>query len=136
MAHVDWYIEGKAFGNCNCVYGCPCQFEDLPTDGHCQGFEVLHIDKGHFGDVDLTGLRTAMVYAWPGPVFEGNGEMHAIIDDNANRTSYGYDELNRQVLQRNADGKEYLYSYPWARARTSMGSSTARASTVSSHRAA
>ena len=84
MAHVDWYIEGKSFGNCNCVYGCPCQFEDLPTDGHCNGFEVLHIDKGHFGDVDLAGLRTAMLYAWPGPIFDGSGEMQAIIDERAN----------------------------------------------------
>ena len=84
MAHTDWYIEGKSFGNCNCVYGCPCQFEDIPTDGHCNGVEVLHIDKGHFGDVDLAGLRSAMLYAWPGPVFEGNGQMQAIIDERAN----------------------------------------------------
>ncbi|HUS53389.1 MAG TPA: DUF1326 domain-containing protein [Thermohalobaculum sp.] len=84
MPHVDWYIEGKAFGNCNCNYGCPCQFEDIPSQGHCQGFEVLHIDKGHFGDVDLAGLRAAILYAWPGPIFEGNGEMQAIIDARAN----------------------------------------------------
>lgn len=84
MPHVDWYIEGRTFGNCNCVYGCPCQFEDLPTDGHCCGFEVIHIDKGHFGDVKLTGLRAALVYAWPGPVFEGNGELQAIIEERAN----------------------------------------------------
>jgi hypothetical protein len=84
MAHTDWYIEGKSFGNCNCVYGCPCQFEDIPTGGHCNGVEVLHIDKGHFGGVDLAGLRTAMLYAWPGPVFEGNGQMQAIIDERAN----------------------------------------------------
>jgi len=83
MAHVDWYIEGKEFGNCNCNYGCPCQFEDLPTHGNCQGFEVLHIDKGHFGDVDLVGLRTALLYDWPGPIFEGNGQMQVIIDERA-----------------------------------------------------
>jgi hypothetical protein len=32
MANVDWYVEGIEFGNCNCVYGCPCQFEDVPTE--------------------------------------------------------------------------------------------------------
>jgi hypothetical protein len=83
MPHVDWYIEGKSFGNCNCNYGCPCQFEDLPTHGNCQGFEVLHIDKGHFGDTDLTGLRAALLYDWPGPIFEGNGQMQVIIDESA-----------------------------------------------------
>ena len=53
MANVDWYIEGTEFGNCNCDYGCPSQFEALPTHGNCTGFEVVHLDKGHFSDVDL-----------------------------------------------------------------------------------
>ena len=61
MAHVDWYIEGECFSNCNCNYGCPCQFEDLPTHGNCIGFEVLHITEGHFGDVRL---EMARFFAW------------------------------------------------------------------------
>lgn len=91
MAMVDWYVEGVEFGNCNCKYGCPCQFEDLPSHGRCHGFEVLRIDKGHFGDVPLAGLHAALVYAWPGPVFEGKGTMQAIIDEHA-------DERQRQAL--------------------------------------
>ena len=83
MANVDWYIEGRQFGNCNCNYGCPCQFEDLPTHGSCRGFEVLQIEKGHFGDTDLAGLRCAVLYAWPGPIFEGKGQLQAIIDERA-----------------------------------------------------
>jgi hypothetical protein len=23
---TDWEIHGMEFGNCNCSYGCPCQF--------------------------------------------------------------------------------------------------------------
>jgi hypothetical protein len=80
---TDWCIEGIEFGSCNCSYGCPCQFEALPTHGHCRGFEVLRIDKGHFGDIALDGLNVALLYAWPGPVFEGNGEMQVIIDERA-----------------------------------------------------
>ena len=80
----DWYIEGEVYGNCNCAYGCPCQFEALPTDGNCRGFEVLRIDKGHFEDVDLSGLKIALFYAWPGPIAEGKGEMQIVIDENAN----------------------------------------------------
>ena len=86
MANVDWYIEGRQFGNCNCNYGCPCQFEDLPTHGSCQGFETLQIEKGHFGDTDLAGLRCAVLYAWPGPIFEGKGQLQAIIDERADAT--------------------------------------------------
>ena len=83
MANVDWYIEGLVFGNCNCDYGCPCQFEALPTHGNCRGFEVLRIDRGHFGEVKLDGLKVAVLYAWPGPIFEGNGALQAIVDERA-----------------------------------------------------
>ncbi len=83
MANVDWYIEGLEFGNCNCDYGCPCQFEALPTQGNCRGFEVLRIDRGHFGEVKLDGLKVAVLYAWPGPIFEGNGALQAIVDERA-----------------------------------------------------
>jgi hypothetical protein len=89
MATVDWYIEGVEFANCNCAYGCPCQFEALPTHGNCRGFEALRIDKGHFGDIDLSGLKYAMLYAWPGPIFEGKGELQAIIDESANAEQRG-----------------------------------------------
>ena len=88
---IDWYLEGPAYGNCNCDWSCPCQFESLPTHGNCQGFEVIRVDKGHFGDVQLAGLKAVMLYAWPGPVFEGNGELQAIIDEEA-------DDAQREAL--------------------------------------
>jgi len=40
----------------------------------------MEITKGHFEDVDLTGLKVAVLYAWPGPIYEGKGEMQVIID--------------------------------------------------------
>jgi hypothetical protein len=77
---IDWYVEGLKFGNCSCDYSCPCQFELLPTQGHCHGVEIIRIEKGRFGDVELDGLCTVVQYQWPGPVYEGKGEMQAIID--------------------------------------------------------
>ncbi len=99
MAVTDWTVEGISFGNCNCAYGCPCQFEALPTDGHCRGFEVLRIDKGHFGAIDLGGLKIAVLYAWPGPIFEGKGELQAIIDERA-------DARQRDALETILHGNE------------------------------
>ncbi len=99
MSTVDWYVEGVEFSNCNCAYGCPCQFEALPTHGHCQGFEVIRIDKGHFGDVRLDGLNIAMLYAYPGPVFEGKGELQVIIDERA-------DARQREALVKVLHGQE------------------------------
>jgi hypothetical protein len=88
---IDWFIEGVEFSNCNCDYGCPCQFELRPTHGHCRGFEVIRIDKGHFGDVRLDGLHMALLYAWPGAVFEGGGAIQAIVEERA-------DEAQRYAL--------------------------------------
>lgn len=83
MARIDWLIEGASFGNCNCDYGCPCQFESLPTGGVCRGFEVFEIERGHFGETRLDGLRCAVIYRWPGPIFEGKGEMQVVIEERA-----------------------------------------------------
>ena len=96
---VDWYLEGISFGNCNCDYGCPCQFELRPTHGNCRGLEMARIDKGHFGDVQLDGLCFALLYAWPGAVFEGGGAMQAVIDERA-------DEPQRKALLTILEGGE------------------------------
>lgn len=80
---IDWSIKGSGLMNCNCNYGCPCQFSVLPTDGVCEAVNVYNIENGHFGDVSLDGLRVAGVYKWPGAIHEGNGEMQIIIDERA-----------------------------------------------------
>ena len=84
MARVDWLIVGNSFGNCNCDYGCLCQFESLPTHGACSGFEILEIEQGHFGGLKLDSLRAAIIYSWPGPIVEGKGQMQVITDERAN----------------------------------------------------
>ena len=83
MAHVQWEIKAREFANCNCSYGCPCQFNALPTHGHCRAAVGYEIDQGVYGQVKLDGLRGVGLYQWPGPVHEGNGTMQLIIDDRA-----------------------------------------------------
>jgi len=80
---ISWEINGEALGNCNCDYGCPCQFNALPTHGSCEAAVGYQINEGHFGDIKLDGLRVAMVVWWPGPVHEGNGKMQVIVDEQA-----------------------------------------------------
>ena len=98
---IDWYVEGLQFGTCNCAYGCPCQFEALPTYGHCEGFEAVRIDHGHFGDIDLSGTTVAALYSWPGPIFEGKGRFQAIIGEGAT-------EAQTEALARVLHGEETL----------------------------
>ena len=81
---VKWTIHGREFANCNCAYGCPCQFNALPTHGNCAAVVGIQIDKGHHGATKLDGLRLAGVFAWPGPIHMGNGRAQPIVDKRAN----------------------------------------------------
>lgn len=86
MTTTPWTIMGTEVGYCDCDYGCPCQFNGLPTspDGGCRALQFVHIDKGNYGSIRLDGLRFAFTVAWPGPIHEGNGTMQLIIDERAN----------------------------------------------------
>ena len=67
MTRAKWEFEGREFNNCNCAYGCPCQFNALPTHGHCRAVVGIQIDSGYHGDTRLDGLRVAGIFAGPGP---------------------------------------------------------------------
>ena len=48
MATSDWRLEGEWIKNCSCAFGCPCDFNALPTQGFCKGILGMRITKGHF----------------------------------------------------------------------------------------
>jgi hypothetical protein len=77
---TPWEIEGRELINCNCSYGCPCQFNALPTNGFCEAIGAIAVDKGHFGDTRLDGLKLAVAFRWPGPIHEGKGKAQPIVD--------------------------------------------------------
>lgn len=77
---TPWEIHAIELVNCNCAYGCPCQFNALPTTGTCEAAVGWMIEKGHHGDLSLDGLRAAMTVKWPGAIHQGNGTMQIIID--------------------------------------------------------
>ena len=80
----QWMIRGKEFGNCNCAFGCPCQFNSPSTHGHCQGIANVLIEEGNFNDMPLDGLCFVVILKWPGEVADGNGEQQVVIDEHAN----------------------------------------------------
>ena len=99
MAMIEWNVNGKEFGKCNCAYGCPCQFNALPTHGNCEAAIGYQIDTGRFGDVKLDGLRAVALCKWPGPVHHGNGTMQLVIDERA-------DAKQRDALVKIMSGQE------------------------------
>ncbi|MDX8541022.1 DUF1326 domain-containing protein [Mesorhizobium abyssinicae] len=83
MPDVKWTMKAREFVNCNCAYGCPCQFNALPTEGFCQAVVGMEIEKGQHGDTRLDGLRFAGVFRWPGAIHHGRGEAAVVIDERA-----------------------------------------------------
>lgn len=83
MTNTHWTIKAREFTNCNCAYGCPCQFNALPTHGHCQAVVGMEIDRGHHGHTKLDGLRFAGIFSWPGAIHEGKGQVVVIIEERA-----------------------------------------------------
>ena len=82
---IPWEIQAVELSSCNCAYGCPCQFNALPTYGNCEAAVGMHIERGRFGDTSLDGLDSVIVMQWPGPIHEGGGKIFVIIDERADQ---------------------------------------------------
>ncbi|TAM61793.1 MAG: DUF1326 domain-containing protein [Rhodanobacter sp.] len=96
---TSWEFTGRELINCSCEYGCNCQFAGLPDKGYCHAVAGIQIEKGHYGDTRLDGLRLAAIFKWPGPIHEGNGEAIAFVDVNA-------DEKQREALLKIMTGQD------------------------------
>lgn len=81
---IRWKLKGTVLIACNCDYGCPCNFNALPSHGHCEGGWSWHIADGAFGDAQLNGLNFAIAADWPKAIHDGNGEAAVFIDERAN----------------------------------------------------
>lgn len=80
---TPWEIDALEIANCNCSYGCPCQFNALPTTGSCEAAVGIIIGKGHHGGVRLDGVKVAFMAKWPAAIHQGNGTIQLIVDETA-----------------------------------------------------
>ena len=77
---TPWEIDATELTNCNCAFGCPCQFNSLPTHGNCEAAGGIIIHKGFHGDVRLDGMKVAFTAKWPAAIHMGNGTMQHVVD--------------------------------------------------------
>jgi hypothetical protein len=105
-----WVIRGVEYGNCNCNWGCPCQFGAPTTHGHCEAVVTGHIDEGSFNETKLDGLDWALLLHWPGEIAEGNSTEQAIIDQ---RADIDQREALRKILhgESTAPGATHFFVY-------------------------
>ena len=83
MPDINGMLKGREFNNCNCAYGCPCQFNALPTHGYCHAVLGCDIEQGYHGDTKLDGLKFAGILSWPGAIHQGHGQVQPIVDERA-----------------------------------------------------
>src|SRR5688572_14505627 len=81
-ATTQWYMKGKGYEFCNCMFGCGCNFAGVPNskDGSCRALVGCHILEGKAGDVDLAGVKCAAIVHWPKAIHEGNGKAAFVVD--------------------------------------------------------
>jgi hypothetical protein len=99
MPDTKWAFKGREFVNCNCAYGCPCQFNALPTHGNCRAVAAFHIDEGYHGTTKLDNLTFVLIARWPGAIHEGRGEAVVIVDEHAT-------PAQREAILRIASGQD------------------------------
>lgn len=80
---TPWEIDALEMANCNCDFGCPCQFNSLPTHGNCEACVGFTVKSGFHGSVRLDGVNFALTAKWPGPIHLGDGTVQLVVDSNA-----------------------------------------------------
>lgn len=101
---TSWHLEGTLVIACNCDYGCPCNFNAPPTQGHCEGQWLWHVEHGRFGETRLDGLSWTITADWPGAIHEGGGRAISFYDERA-------DDAQREAIEELVRGGS---GGPWA----------------------
>ena len=85
-----WSIRGEYMESCNCEVLCPCLLGTRdergsalaePTDGHCDVPMIFQIHDGHYGEVQLQGIKVGVVIYTPGAMGLGDWTFGLYLDE-------------------------------------------------------
>jgi hypothetical protein len=62
----DWHITARVAESCSCTVSCPCNFGGNPSHTPCEGNRLISITKGHYDDVDLSGVAFLVTFEMRG----------------------------------------------------------------------
>lgn len=57
-----WVLKGQWSDTCSCKVPCPCMFGSGPTEKFCEGSSLIEVDEGHYGGVDIGGVKAIVTY--------------------------------------------------------------------------
>ena len=82
---MAWRMKGQYLKNCNCKAFCTCDADGDPSpNAFCEGVIAWHVEQGNFDRVNLSGLNVAVVFHFPGTLYQGNAQVEAFVDERAN----------------------------------------------------
>jgi hypothetical protein len=58
----SWQLTATVAESCSCSVSCPCNFGGEPSRMPCEGNRFITIDKGHYQDVDLSGVQLLVTF--------------------------------------------------------------------------
>jgi hypothetical protein len=79
-SRTQWHLTGHEVATCNCAWGCPCQFNALPTHRRCEALVAARIREGRYGSVRLDGLAFAAAWWWPGAIHATPEQRTALLN--------------------------------------------------------
>jgi hypothetical protein len=83
---MAWRMKGQYLKNCSCRAFCTCDADGDPSpNDFCEGVIAWHVEEGNFDDIGLSELNVAVAFHFPGPLYQGNGQVEAFIDERANQ---------------------------------------------------
>lgn len=77
---TKWSFDAEYITQCNCDWGCPCNFNARPNQGNCVGAGTWRITKRTFGSTKLDGVTFAAAYFFPGLIEQGNATSRMYVD--------------------------------------------------------
>jgi hypothetical protein len=78
-------VRAQSVEACSCAHGCNCQFGGTPNEGICEFVIGYEVDAGHFGAVDLAGVRAVVAAKYPNAIHEGHGHVVLFVDESASQ---------------------------------------------------
>jgi hypothetical protein len=110
-----WRISGTYLESCNCLAICPCRRVDgraggRSTYGVCQGALSWAVERGHAGDLDLSGLAAVLVCRYDDDEPGSPWDFRLYLDERG-------DEAQRAALEAILTGSwggTPLAQFPWA----------------------
>lgn len=103
-------LKGTVLISCNCDYGCPCNFNALPTTGDCEGHWTWHVESGSVDGVSLDGINFSLAVDWPKAIHDGNGEGVLLVDE---RASDEQREAVRRLVAGDFGGPWGVLAWTW-----------------------